>query len=381
MAFLLNTGCNNDIADQYTYDPPEFIYDGLDTGTLNEAGINTRLVFQAAGRIHQGKHKEVHSMLIFKDGKLVFEEYYPGHKFKWDEPAYHGEPIQWDRDMMHATMSCNKSFTSACIGIAIELGYIESVHKSIFNYLPDHQHLNTGGKDKITIEHLLTMTSGLKWNEWGAAHGTSANDIDRIYFECSNDPVACVLEKPLENEPGESFTYNGGGTIVLGEILKNASKMNIDDFSMKYLFRPLGVDTTAWYRFENGSIAAEGSLYLTPRDMMKLGVLYLNHGEWKGKQLIPSAWVEKSQVPFNNNTGIKIPIDDSGRNGYAYSWWTNHLSHAGKKTPIFSASGWGGQEITVFPDKNMVLVFTGGTYATKKSLHKIMEKYILPSVD
>ena len=130
-------------------------------------------------------------------------------------------------------MSCTKSVVSACICIAIEKGFIKSVHQSVFDYLSKHQQFNTGEKSAITIEHLLTMSSGLQWNEWNAPHGTSANDIDRLYFECYDDPLYCVLKRPLVSSPGESFTYNGGGIITLGEILRNATGMNLIEFSKK----------------------------------------------------------------------------------------------------------------------------------------------------
>lgn len=378
IASLLNMGCVSDSSELFPYNPPEYINDGLEVGTLAEVGLDSQVILNIVGRIKQGKYKELHSMLIHKDGKLVFEEYYPGHKFQWDGPAHHGEYVAWDRDMMHTIMSCNKSFTSACIGIALEKGFIKDVHQSIFDYLPDHQHMATEGKAEITIEHLLTMSSGLQWDEWGP-HGTSANDIDRIYFECSDDPLSCVLEKPMVAEPGQEFTYNGGGIIVLGEILKNASGMYIDSFAMEYLFDPLGTDSASWYQFDNGSIACEGSLYLKPRDMLKFGITYLNEGAWKGEQIIPRDWVEKSRVPYGNNTGIHVPIDDSGKNGYSYTWWTNKLSHSRKEAAIFAASGWGGQSITVIPDKNMVIVFTGGNYTARKRLHEILESFIFPA--
>lgn len=307
----MNISCDSDFTDYYPYDPPHFINDGLEVGTLSDVGLDTQMILNASGRIKEGKYKEIHSMLIFKDGLLVFEEYYPGHVYKWDGPAYHGDYVQWDRDMMHTTMSTSKSFTSACIGIAVEKGFIKSVHQSIFDYLPDHQHLNKGGKDQITIEHLLTMSSGLKWNEWDAPHGTSANDIDRIYSECSEDPLSCILGLPLVDKPGKAFTYNGG--------------------------------------------------------------------VWNGEQIVPKDWVEKSRVPYRNNKGIRIPIDDTGKNGYSYTWWTNDLSHSGKKVEIYAARGWGGQEITVIPEEHMVVVFTGGTYSVRKSLHEILERFIYPA--
>lgn len=376
---LLNISCDTNFTDYYPYDPPEFINDGMEVGTLAEVGLDTQMILNAAGRIKEGKYKEIHSMLIYKDGLLVFEEYYPGHVYKWDGPAYHGNYVQWDREMMHTAMSTSKSFTSACIGIAVEKGFIKSVHQSIFDYLPEYQHLNKEGKDQITIEHLLTMSSGLKWNEWGAPHGTSANDIDRIYFECSEDPLSCILGLPLVDKPGKEFTYNGGGIIVLGEILRNASGLNMEEFSMEYLFEPLGIDSSAWYQFENGSFACEGSLYLRSRDLLKFGICYLNEGAWNGEQIVPGNWVEKSRVPYGNNKGIRIPIDDTGKNGYSYTWWTNDLSHSGNKVEIYAARGWGGQEITVIPEEHMVVVFTGGNYSVRKSLHEIMERFIYPA--
>jgi len=376
---LLEISCKNDFSEQYPYHPPEQVGDGLDVGTLQEVNINTQIILKAVGRINQGKYKEVHSMLIYKDNKLVLEEYFQGHKYQWDASGYRGDLVNWNRDMFHSTMSCTKSFTSACIGIAVDQGFIADVHRSIFDYLPDHQYLKTDNKEYITIEHLLTMTSGLAWNEWGAAHGTSANDIDRLYFECE-DPITCVLERPWWREPGQLFTYNGGGMVILAEILKNATNMNIDEFSMKYLFQPLGIDSTQWTQYENGMFDAAGSLMLTPRDMLKLGVSYLNDGAWNGTRIISSEWIDNSSKSYNNNIGIKVPLEDTGKCGYGYSWWINEFSHSGEKINIFRASGWGGQEIIVLPELDMVVVFTGGNYTTKSSLFKIIEKYVLLAI-
>jgi CubicO group peptidase (beta-lactamase class C family) len=229
--------------------------------------------------------------------------------------------------MLHDVKSVTKSITSTCIGIAIDHGFIESVHQSIFDYLPEHQHLNIDGKDKITIEHLLTMTSGLEWDEWGVPLSSTDNDIIGLWFNC-DDQIACILERPLVDEPGTSFTYSGGNIIVLGEIIRNATEMDIDEFSRKYLFKPLGIDSSIWtVRYPNGVIEAAGSLEITPRDMAKIGVTFLNNGVWNGKQIISEQWVEKSATPFGGNKGINIPGTDKKSNGYAYSWWTKTFSN------------------------------------------------------
>jgi len=370
----------NFCSSQYSYQPPVNVNDGIKIGSLLQLGMDSALVSKAIRKIKCGDFNEVHSMLIYKDDMLVLEEYFQGHKYQWDAPNYHGEYLQWDKEMIHPIMSCAKSFTSACIGIAIDKGFIKSADQKIFDYLPEHQKFNNGGKENITIEHLLTMTSGLSWNEWDAAHGTTANDIDRIYFECSDDPIKCVLERELQHPPGEVFNYNGGGMIMLGEILRNSSGLNIDEFSRKYLFGPQGIDNIQWFQYDNGAYACDGSVELTPRAMLKLGVTYLNNGRWKGERLLPAVWTVKSAETFNKNKMINIPGEDSGKNGYGYSWWNNELSRKGEKIDVYRAGGWGGQAIMVFPELEMVVVFTGGNYAAKSSLFKIVKRYILPAI-
>jgi CubicO group peptidase (beta-lactamase class C family) len=375
--FLLSTACSKSFTNKL-YQVPAYLGDGLEIGTLEEVRMDTQLILNASGYIREGKFGEIHSILIYRNDRLVYEEYFPGHLFQWDAPYYLGDWVQYDESMLHGIMSCSKSITSACINMAIRQGYIESVHQSIFDYLPEYREFNTGSKSRITIEHLLTMSSGLKWNEWNAPHGTAANDIDRLYLECSDDPLRCVLERPMVAEPGESFTYNGGGILALGEILKHATGMDILTFSKEYLLAPLGIDTIYWSRYPEGEYEAASGILLRPRDMLKFGILYLNDGIWNGESIITADWVEKSSEIYNNNKRINLPIEDSGRNGYGYTWW---ISEVGRDHELmYRANGWGGQVIMVIPGKNMVVVFTSGNWAGKSSLFKILEKFILPSV-
>lgn len=377
---LLAVSCKIDSSGQYSYQAPENINDGITTGSLDEVNIKAAPIERAVNKIYAGRFKEVHSMLIFRNNKLVFEEYFQGHQYQWDAARHHGELVTWNRNMSHRLMSATKSITSTCIGIAIDHGYIKSVHQSIFDYLPEHQHLNTDGKDKITIEHLLTMTSGLEWDEWHAALSSSRNDIVGIWFQ-DNDPISFILERPLVDEPGTSYTYSGGNMIVLGEIIRNATKMGIDEFSTRYLFEPLGVDSSNWVqRFPNGVIETGGSLVISPRDMTKIGVTFLNQGIWNGKQIISGQWVEKSATLFPGNQDINIPGEQSGRNGYSYSWWTKTYTVSGKKVNMYSAGGWGGQHIMILPEVNTVVVFTGGNYLGKRPPFKILKDYILPAL-
>lgn len=379
LAYLLTVGCTEQIAYQYSYNPPVAIDDGLEVAYLEEVGMDSQVIGQTVNNLWANKYDQIHSMLVYKDGFLVFEEYFEGNKYKWDGMYHYGERIQWHRDSLHVIMSCTKSFTSACIGIAVEKGYIQSVDESIFKYLPDHQQYNNSGREKITIEHLLTMTSGLDWDEWSTGHGTDANDIDNIHFNHWNDPLAGVLEREVKQEPGTDYTYNSGGTTVLGEVLRNACGRNIIEFAEEYLFEPLGIEHFSWSTFGNEAVQTGGNLKLRPRDMLKFGILYLNDGMWDGQQVISSDWVQKSREDYSD-FAINLPLNDSGRNGYAYSWWTDTWSGGGNESRVAKASGWGGQEIFVLPELDMVVVFTGGNYVVRSHYEKIMEQLVLPSI-
>jgi CubicO group peptidase (beta-lactamase class C family) len=379
--FLLIIACRLEPSSQYNYQPPENINDGLNTGILYEVNIDTELMNKAVNDINRGKYKDIHSMLIFRDGKLVFEEYFTGYTYQWDGPDYRGEPVTWDRDMLHCVHSVTKSITSACIGIAVDKGLIQSVHQSIFDYLPEYRHLETNGKDRITIEHLLTMTSGLDWKEWGIPYSSKDNPIIGIWFS-EKDPVTFILDRNMIAEPGTSFAYFGGNMILLGEILKNAANMSIDEFSTKYLFEPLGIDSFEWWKqFENGVIEAAGGLKLTPRDMIKIGVTFLDNGVWDGEEIISRQWVAKSATAYPADNGIIIPGEGSGRTGYSYSWWTKLYSKSGSEINMFLALGWGGQKIIVLPEVNTVIVFTGGSYNSEIKNFAILEKYLIPAIN
>ena len=376
---LIFVGCNCDPTLPYTYHPPEYINDGFEVGSLEEVNIDSSLLKKAVDKINCGKYDEVHSMIIFKDNKLVFEEYFQGHRYKWDGANHHGEWISWDKSTLHGVKSVTKSITSICIGIAIDKGFIESVHQSIFDYLPDHQHLKMNDKEKITIEYLLTMTSGLEWDEWGAPLSSASNDMVGIWYQDKN-PITFILERPLINNPGTTFTYSGGNTAILGEIIRNASNMELDKFSEEYLFKPLEIDSSNWaVRYNNGVIEAGGSLEITPRDMVKIGVTFLNNGIWNEKQIISEQWVEKSATLYRDNQGINIPGTASGRHGYSYSWWTKSYTKSGEEINMYNAGGWGGQEIIILPELNTVVVFTGGNYTANVKVFDILEKYIIPA--
>jgi len=378
-------GCASAPPVEYDYQPPEQAGDGLPVGTLDQVGIDPDRLGRAVDEIRAGRWGEVHSLLLYTDGKLVFEEYFPGHDYQWDAPDFHGAWTDWDRNTPHNVHSIGKSLTSACVGIAIEKGFVTGVDEPIATYLPDHEHLLVGGKQQITIEHLLTMTSGLAWDEWGTSYDSADNDAIALWLDC-DDPITCVLDRPLVYEPGSTFTYSGGNVVLLGEILKNASGMDIEDFSARYLFQPLGIDPPTWARYDNGVVDTNDQR-LTPRAMVTIGATYLDNGNWHGQQVIPSDWVAASATPHEGTTWTNhllrpIPPDDNtwGKRGYGYGWWTHQFRKAGQTVPAFYAWGWGGQEIAVFPDHDAVAVFTGAGYGETSAPAKILGAHIVPAL-
>jgi CubicO group peptidase (beta-lactamase class C family) len=212
------------------------------------------------------------------------------------------------------------------------------------------------------------MTSGLRWNEMELPYSNRGNDLIRLFYV--SDPVEYILTKPLVTEPGTAWYYNGGNTNLLGEVIRQATGQRMDAFAEKRLFAPLGIVDYEWDFINPDMIHASGNLRLRPRDMAKFGYLYLNGGVWNGEQIVSRAWVEAS------TRAHAVP---RWANGYGYQWWLRTYHSSSEAVDAYYAAGWGGQEIIVFPDLDMVLVFTGGNYVDESPVDEIVTRYILPA--
>ena len=254
----------------YVYETPERTQDGWDTSSLDEVGMTEAPILEMMDRIRAGMYAEVHSVVMIKNGRLVFEEYSPGHDFGYNNSNFHGALVDFDRTTRHNTHSATKSVVSALVGLAIDQGLIPDENQAMFSFFQDHSGLSAGGKEAITIKHLLTMTSGLEWHEWDAPLGGGRNDIEG--FNSSHNPTYYVLSKPLLHVPGTVFNYNGGTVNVLCRIVEAASGMSADRFADDFLFGPLGVTNYNFPRHMTGDIVCHGDIYITPRDMAKVAM-------------------------------------------------------------------------------------------------------------
>ena len=175
----------------------------------------------------------------------------------------------------------------------------------------------------------------------------------------------------LVSEPGTDWYYNGGNTNLLGEVIREATGLRIDDFAAEHLFAPLGITDYEWDHINADVIHASGNLHLRPRDMAKLGYLYLNGGVWRGERIVSEAWIAGS---------TRKHVSHSATNGYGYQWWLETYRVDSTSIDSYYAAGWGGQRIVVFPSLDMVVVLTGGNYVGNEPTDEIITRYILPAV-
>lgn len=272
----------------YTYSIPQQFNEGISNGDIANAGLDSSKIVKLTRLILADTFKNIHSVLIMRDNKLLYESYFPGKDEIWGLKLGY---TKHNVNSLHDVRSISKSVVSACIGIAIEQKKIKCIDDPIFNYLPDYIKYKTDLNKTITIRHLLTMSSGIVWDE-DTPHNTSKNDESQM--EKSDDPVAYTLSLPMAQKPGSVWNYNSGGVQILAAIIKNVSGYNIDEFAVHFLFDPLGIKEYQWIKIHNKVPAAASGLRLRSRDLVKIGMLYLNKGKYDHTQVIPQKWIKQS---------------------------------------------------------------------------------------
>jgi CubicO group peptidase (beta-lactamase class C family) len=305
---------------------------------------------------------------------LVLEDYFPGHDFGYLSPGFLGTYVEWDRSTRHNTHSATKSVISALVGLAIDLGLVADEEERVFDFFPEYADYAVGGKETITIKDMLTMTSGLEWPEWDVPIGGGVSPIER--FNSSGDPIGYVLSQPLMHPPGTVYNYNGGTVNVLCQLAARSAGTTVDAFAHEHLFGPLGVTNYNFPHHQSGLTVCHGDIYITPRDMAKFGQLYLNGGVWMGQRVVSEEWIQKSLAPAVSVRNFNLYWAED----YGYLWWLNDYTVEGRTYSTYKALGWGGQEIWIVPDEELVVVFTGANYNTNPPTDRLMIRYVFPSL-
>lgn len=360
----------------YTYRVPPQTGDGWITADLSEVDMYYSPLVRMMREYFGTNTRDVHSILIVKDRKLVFEEYFPGYDFGPGNNGWKGDYLDFNRDTLHCLHSATKSFTSAMLGIAMDKGFLADENEKMFSFFPEYGYLWDDQKDKITLKHLLTMTSGLEWNEGDLPLTDERNDLTRMIR--SSDPIGYILGKPVVSEPGTTYYYSGGDTNIVGEVVQKTSGLNVDHLSREHLASHLGITNFSWlyFPYNNNVVYCSGDIYMRPRDMAKFGQLFLDGGVWDGKRIISEEWVLRS-------TSQHVTFEEAwNADGYGYQWWIYDYYVQGRQEYVhsYSARGWGGQNIIVLPELNTVIVFTGGNYTVSPPTHYIVREFILPAI-
>lgn len=296
--------------------------------TPAEQGLDPTAVAELYWRA--ARRSSLYGLLVVKDGRLVAERYF-----------HDGEPTQKTN-----VQSVTKSYTSALVGIALEQGCLASVDEPMMTYFPELAgSLDDPRKEQITVRHLLQMRAGYPWEE------ASAENRELLYhgFSPSN-----LVDVALVRPPGRGHDYSNLSSHLLAVIVARACGEDLLDFAREHLFGPLGTTPGGWTRDWDGYRLGYTELFVSARDMARLGQTYLDGGQWEGTQVVPASWVTDSWRPYTENAWY-YPVGESfGRTAYGFQWW---IIDAGPHT-YYLAWGHGGQQIAVVPELDMVVVVT-----------------------
>lgn len=338
----------------YSYRKPIRIGDGWDTASIYEADIDAEKLVELIHKIRNGDYKNIHSLLLVKDGKLILEEYFHG----------------FHRGKAHQIRSATKSIGSILTGIAIDHDFINGTGEKFYPYFKEYEPGKKWDEKvrDVTLETLLTMTSGYACDD----HAIPNFQCETAMYE-TNDWVEYALNLPMSHNPGEHWAYNSTSLLLMSELISKTSKMSIPGFADTYLFTPLGIKEFHWGFSPKGRAWIAGNAKMKPRDMAKIGFLMLEGGRWNHKQIISGKWVNES---------TREHVKSERNEGYGYLWWTGK-QHFGEQTiEGYWAAGNGGNYIFVCPALGFTAVFTGGNYNSILELQPLgmLINYIIPAM-
>lgn len=280
-------------------------------------GMDSARLAQAVA--YAEKNMALHSLLVIRHGVIVSETYFPSYKVS----------------TLHELYSVTKSFTATLVGIALDQGFLPDVDQHVVDFFPELTFSALDErKEAMTIKDLLTMTSGLAWQEG-----------DPVYRAMYMSPnwVQFVIDLPMSSDPGSEFIYCSGCSHILSAIVQQSVGDNLSDFAQKNLFKPLGIKKYTWENDAQGISIGGWGLSLAPRDMAKLGYLYLHEGQWEGAQVVSADWVRAA---------TSKQVSTEGEDGYGYQWWV-FPSLGG-----YATLGLYGQTVFVAPEHDLIVVTT-----------------------
>lgn len=336
----------------YVYARPTPLGDGLAIRALAENSTLAEGVSDLVQVVYDEAFPNLHSVLLYQDDALVFEEYFYG----------------FDRDTPHQLRSATKTLMALLVGAAVERGLVSSIDDPILPWFAEYEGLANpdARKSTITLRDLLTMSSGFDCDDWNAdSPGNESRMVE------TDDWARFMLDLPMLAEPGTATAYCSGNVILAGRIVEKASGKSLKAFADEVLFGPLGIEAYAWdFRPDRSNTENFVQAWLRPRDMIKIGALILDDGVWRGRQLIASDWIRDMTTPHAEIDGTP----------YGFFWWGRYLNTASGRVELPQATGNGGQKIIVMEAEDAVVVMTGGAYNQQSDTNELMARYLIPGL-
>jgi len=328
-------------------------------------GLDENALSSILSRVRAGTDN-IHSVLVARQGKLVAELYHPGQ----DRSLYSlwATRTTFTAADCHDMRSISKSVVSLLYGILLSRGEVPDIETPVVSLYPEYPELNDPARRAIRIRHLLTMSSGLEWNEPSPIHPSTEDDQIGLFLRST--AFHYVFARDILTPPGDRFVYSGGNTAILAEIMTRAKNKSLRQIARTELFEPLSITNWEWIASIRGVPIAYAGLRLSPRDLIKIGELVLNRGKWQERQIVPESWIAQSTTPH-----IRAGDDDA----YGFQWWTSTVEWGNQKLPVTEAIGRGGQTLSIVPDLDLVIVTTAGNYnspAIFKTLRKLIQEIV-----
>ncbi len=319
---------------------------------------------QAALEGFMASERNFHSLLIERGGRLVVELYRAGPDETLADGYGMASSLNRDpnsgRETLHDVRSVSKSVVALAFGALQGRPGMPTPDDVALRYYPDLADLRAPERDAITYGHLLTMSSGLDWDEWG--RGFFMSDETRLFIKA--DQVRFLFDRSVVAAPGARFNYNGGATAALADTIQRASGEPFLEVVRRTIFDPLDIKDWQWATDIHGRPLAFAGLRLRSRDMLKLGRLALQRGRWRGRRILSEAWIDAMLRP-HIQTDVGLLTATGAPAGYGYQWWTGASPTAsGRSVQWAAAVGNGGQRIYVVPDLDLTVTFTAGEYGS-----------------
>jgi CubicO group peptidase (beta-lactamase class C family) len=338
-----------------------------------DAGFAPDMEARLENLISSGRAWKQHGVVVARKGALVLERYDAGEDEVWGKPTGR---VTFGPETLHDLRSVTKSTLGLLYGLALARGKVPPPDQALLDAFPEYAEIATDPRyRRLTIAHALTMTLGLDWNE-DIPYQDPANS--EIQMERAPDRYRYIFGRPFMADPGTRWIYGAAATALIGRLIVKGTGQSLPDLAREALFDPIGIGATAWSNGLNGEPSPNSGLRMTPRDLARIGQLILNRGEWDGRQVVPSDWLDKSFQPY-------VACDEFRR--YGYFWYSGDIQYGSPPNrPIahwVGAFGYGGQRLFVLPELDIVVAITAGNYADKDQWIppvRVLREVVLASV-